>query len=229
LNAALLARLIEAGTPAVLVAEVASELARYQAQADALEKRRANERDRKAKSREVTGHDVTTLDGADKSPPKEIPPTPPKEITPPSEPNGSGSFSASEFDEFWSIWPNKVGRKPAMRAFRSARKREDLETILDGVRRYVRTKPEGRDWLNPATFLNQERWNDEPSHSQPASSPAKRTQLDRVFGALAEIGAGLDDPRGRPVDSAPGSYADAADGGSEFGGFVEVAPRLRAI
>lgn len=157
-------------------------------------------------------------------PDKEMPPAPPKEINP-SEPYGS-VLLAREFDEFWTVWPSKVAKKPARRAFKAARKREDLETILDGVRRYARTKPPDRNWMNPATFLNQERWNDEPD--QPAS-PAKRTQLDRVFGALAEIGQGLDDPGGGPVDSPAGSEPDAADGGRQSGFLIEGQARLRAV
>lgn len=66
MSAALIAKLIEAGTPADLVAEVAMELSRAQVVTETLDRRRKNERERKARSREVTGQSVTARDGADK-------------------------------------------------------------------------------------------------------------------------------------------------------------------
>jgi hypothetical protein len=54
MNAALLAKLIEAGTPADLVAEVAVELGRAHAAQEILEKRRAKDRERKSIPRNST-------------------------------------------------------------------------------------------------------------------------------------------------------------------------------
>jgi uncharacterized protein YdaU (DUF1376 family) len=147
----------------------------------------------------------------------------------PSEPNGSDSFTREFDNEFWPTYPHHVQRKTALVAFHKARKRETLETIMNGLRRYVLTKPPDRHWLNPATFLNQERWNDEPEPNQQHTARRKQSQLDRVFGALAEIGAGLDDPGRGQLDSPPGTDLNAANGGAEFSGFVAVAPRLRAV
>lgn len=63
----LLARLIAAGTPADLVGEVAMALARAEAAQEAIEARRANDRERTARrrSREVTECHVTTRDVTD--------------------------------------------------------------------------------------------------------------------------------------------------------------------
>lgn len=86
MSAALIAKLIEAGTPAELVAEVAMELSRAQAAAEILEQRRKHERERKARSRDVTGQNVTERDSRDNadrvSLDKEKSPIPPKEINP---------------------------------------------------------------------------------------------------------------------------------------------------
>lgn len=68
-----------------------------------------------------------------------------------------------EFEDFWNIWPNKVGKPAALKAFVSARKRAGLDAIVDGVFAYIRDKPPDRSWLNPATFLNQRRWEDKPA------------------------------------------------------------------
>lgn len=86
---------------------------------------------------------------------------------------------ASEFDEqFWPAYPSKVGRKPAKAAFIKARKQNDLQTILDGLERYKRSKPADRQWLNPSTFLNQERWNDEESSNvTPIGATALRQRM----------------------------------------------------
>lgn len=65
------------------------------------------------------------------------------------------------FARFWSVWPHKVGKPAAERAFR--RVAGEVEDILAGVERYVATKPPDRPWLNPATFLNQRRWEDQPA------------------------------------------------------------------
>ncbi len=74
------------------------------------------------------------------------------------------SFDPNEFHIFWEAWPNKVGKPAAVKALASARKRGALfESIMDGVRSYIRDKPPDRSWLNPATFLNQNRWEDQPA------------------------------------------------------------------
>lgn len=85
------------------------------------------------------------------------------------EPNGSTPKvpkpeTNSDFTRFWEPYPHKVGKPAALRAFASAAKKSaySLQAILDGLNRYLANKPSDRPWLNPATFLNQERWNDRP-------------------------------------------------------------------
>lgn len=71
---------------------------------------------------------------------------------------------AASFDEFWNSWPNKVGKPAARKAWpRALAAAGSVDVINAGVRRYIAAKPPDRNWLNPATFLNQERWNDEPA------------------------------------------------------------------
>jgi uncharacterized protein YdaU (DUF1376 family) len=74
------------------------------------------------------------------------------------------SAEPSDFDAFWSEWPNKVGKPAALKAFNAAvRRGVPLWDIQNGLRNYVRDKPPDRPWLNPATFLNQNRWEDQPA------------------------------------------------------------------
>ena len=85
----------------------------------------------------------------------------------------------ADFVEFWTVWPNKVGKPDAMRAFERTAKRLDynLPVILEGITRYVRDKPADRPWLNPATFLNQERWSDQPAALFAASAKPRDAPL----------------------------------------------------
>lgn len=77
--AALVAQLAAAGTPPELLAAVAKELFLGEAERQALADRRANERNRKARSRAVTGQDVTDADDAGRvSLDKKAPHTPQK-------------------------------------------------------------------------------------------------------------------------------------------------------
>jgi hypothetical protein len=86
------------------------------------------------------------------------------------------------FDRFWRAFPNKVGKPAAERAFRKVA--GEIELILAGVVRYVRDKPCDRPWLNPSTFLNQRRWEDEPA---PVSQPIYDTRKDGLALLMQEI------------------------------------------
>lgn len=97
---------------------------------------------------------------------------------------------ASEFDDvFWPGWPNKVGKPKALEKFRVARKTASLDEIMAGVERYVRDKPPERQWLNPATFLYQSRFHDQPApvETRHANGAAKPTLGDILRAAEAEI------------------------------------------
>ena len=70
------------------------------------------------------------------------------------------------FDEFWSLYPKKVGKKTALQKWSKLKPNEKLfEEIMRGLRNYIQTEQwqrEGGQFIpNPETFLNQERWKDE--------------------------------------------------------------------
>ena len=93
-----------------------------------------------------------------------------------ARPNGRASDHDHEFqDTFWPAYPCKKAKPKALAAFKSQRKAHSLETIMAGLQRYIREKPPDRSWLYPVTFLNQERFNDEPE-PRPAFSngPGRR-------------------------------------------------------
>jgi len=105
----------------------------------------------------------------------------------------------AEFHEtFWPAFPNKVGKPKALTAFLKARKKDSLEDIMVGLQRYVTGKPPDRAWLNPTTFLNQERWNDQPApvqerknaNSNSDNRPTARKVADTIRTYAAAFDAG---------------------------------------
>lgn len=84
----------------------------------------------------------------------------------------SSARKASEFDQFWAIYPNKVGKRAAEKAFISARKRVEFAPMMNALLDYVH-KSDDRAWCNPTTWLNQDRWEDRPAQ-RPAQ--AQRSQ-----------------------------------------------------
>jgi len=70
----------------------------------------------------------------------------------------------SSFDAFWEAVPKKVGKKAALRAYKTALKDIDADTLLERVKAYAqRVKDNGTAQqyiLHPTTWLNQGRWDD---------------------------------------------------------------------
>jgi len=75
---------------------------------------------------------------------------------------------------FWPAYPNKVGKPKALTSFRTERKSASLDEIMAGLARYVASKPADRQWLNPTTFLNQRRFNDQPAAVAATGPPRQR-------------------------------------------------------
>lgn len=112
----------------------------------------------------------------------------PREASPPAEPLPSGPPEPAlriEFDmRFWPEYPHKVGRPAALRAFIAKRQAATLAEIMDGLARYKSDRPPDRQWLNPATFLNDERFRDDPAPS-PVPNGSRPNGHDAIFRALA--------------------------------------------
>ncbi len=67
-----------------------------------------------------------------------------------------------DFGEFWRVYPHKVGKTAALKAFKNAMKSVAFEQLMVGLHAYV-NKTDDRPWCNPATWLNQGRWDDKPA------------------------------------------------------------------
>lgn len=94
----------------------------------------------------------------------------------------------SAFDAWWRVYPHKVAKAAARRAFATALGKAPVDALIAGVQRYVATKPPDRNWCNPATWLNGERWLDEPGRPPAADrSPGgaraspQRSRIDPLF------------------------------------------------
>jgi len=71
--------------------------------------------------------------------------------------------SSNKFDEFWVVYPRKVGKQDAQRAYTRALKIATSEEIFEGAKRYA-SDPNRVDQFtaHPATWLNRGSWGDQP-------------------------------------------------------------------
>ena len=90
-------------------------------------------------------------------------PNPNPNPNPNTDPESVTRTREADFDAFWSAYPRKVGKAAARKAF--SRVSVPLETLLSAVERQKSggqwTRDGGQYIPNPATWLNQGRWDDE--------------------------------------------------------------------
>ena len=100
----------------------------------------------------------------------------------------SVGWPADYRQQFWNKYPHKVGKAAALAKLERAAKtgRVTFENLMAGLDRYVR-KTDDRPWCNPATWIHQDRWLDQPA------APAERNGAHdgqrhgrRIFGAVAD-------------------------------------------
>lgn len=130
---------------------------------------------------------------------EELPPSTPRDLEPvgeqtelallcvvaPDEPSGLDV----EFDGFWKAYPRKVGKPKARRAYAAARRRASLDEIAGGLvaqlpdmrRRDIGFVP------HPTTWLNQDRWADDPVQS--AQAVPRREETRNPFLRMLETDA----------------------------------------
>jgi len=67
------------------------------------------------------------------------------------------------FDEFWSVYPRKVGKADALKAYAKALKNASAAEILEGATRYAQDPNREPEYTaHPATWLNRGSWSDDP-------------------------------------------------------------------
>lgn len=81
-----------------------------------------------------------------------------------SKKNKEDKTNEPDFDLFWDVYPRKQGKGKARESFLAALKEHGREKILDGARRFASDPnlPDPKFIPLPATWLNQERWDDGP-------------------------------------------------------------------
>ena len=101
------------------------------------------------------------------------------DINTPVAPKGA-KRSDAEFEVFWSAYPTKVGKQPARKAFDKVK--VPVETLVAAIERQKCSsqwsKDGGQYIPNPATWLNQCRWEDELAPMPETENERWKRQLD---------------------------------------------------
>jgi hypothetical protein len=123
----------------------------------------------------------------------------------------------SEFAIFWGVYPTKVGKQAAMKAWDRAIQNADSATIVEGARRYADDPNRHPSYTaHPSTWLNAGRWADDPlpprelnpaeKKAQEAFQAALRADLERT--RSAELSRQDEEARARAVPM-PDNIKDA--------------------
>jgi hypothetical protein len=126
-----------------------------------------------------------------------VPPSdgfPDPSFTPPYNPPIQNIHSAREnFSDWWEVYPHKIGKGAAEKSYLKSITKASHHELVEGVKRYISTKPPDRDYCNPATWLNQERWKDQPAEIINATANRNEKQsAHNTFGKAFAQAAGVD-------------------------------------
>ncbi len=124
-------------------------------------------------------------------------------------------FKQSPFEDFWMLYPKKVGKKQAEKAFKGALKTVNLFTLLEAIdkqsaERAIKSRrgvfvPE---WPHPSTWLNNERWNDSVSSEEEIKSEVPKTgqaaQMSRANDTMVQMMKGIMERQGSKLDNQDG-------------------------
>lgn len=100
----------------------------------------------------------------------------------------SQNRSVDQFAVFWNVYPRKVAKGQAVRAWKTAMKKTSAEEVIEAAKKYARQQSGvDRQYIaNPATWLNGERWADEDSKPTAGgylwgmdwNDPAQRAEIE---------------------------------------------------
>ena len=94
--------------------------------------------------------------------------------------------AASDFDKFWKVYPRRMGKQAARKAFQREAKSTDPAEIIAGAQRFADDPnlPEKTFIPHPATWLNRAGWLDEPypqREAKPGEAPTPQPpKFDRA-------------------------------------------------
>lgn len=107
------------------------------------------------------------------------------EDTPQKPPKGAVT---ERFERFWAIYPNKTGKQAALKTWSRLKPSAELTEVILAAVEYQRTwgrwtKDGGRYIPNPATWLNQGRWEDQQpqtGQAQDATYQVGQSELNAI-------------------------------------------------
>jgi hypothetical protein len=133
--------------------------------------RRASDRERQARHRSRDSN-VTNVTSPSPSPPMINNSTP---LSPPPKISIKSRHEEPLFEEFWGVFPRKIGKGAARKAYVKALVRATHADILAGAKRYAASKPDPEYTKHPTTWLNADCWLDEGARVIPFSHTPQRT------------------------------------------------------
>ncbi len=107
-------------------------------------------------------------------------PTLPRSVPFRSVPSTTPAAADDGFNEWWAIYPHKVAKGAATKAYKAALKKTDAATLLSSITAqlawFASCIRNGEDFRpHPASWLNGERWNDRPSQVTPIRTRSAAT------------------------------------------------------
>lgn len=91
--------------------------------------------------------------------------------------NSATDVTREKFEEWWQLYDKKLDKKKAASLFKSALKKHDFETIMNGTREYLKTITNKQYQKYPKTFLGQESYLNDFTHE---TVPNGLDQLERM-------------------------------------------------
>ena len=102
----------------------------------------------------------------------------------------------SNFKDFFAMYPIKINEQEARDAFYTVPEDTTITEIMDGLKHYIKNKPDAQEWLHPANWIKQARWKDrytKPGEAAEATQEEKDHQQE-LFNQLKEKAASGDLP-----------------------------------
>lgn len=131
---------------------------------------RESARQRQAASRQKSRRDIDGSHGPVTAAPVPVPV--PKDQERLSDPKPTNY--TPEFEAWWQVWPRREAKAIASKAHAKARRKASQAELVAGVHRYVDllSLQPNRPVCHASTWLNQERWLDEPQIAAVGRDPA---------------------------------------------------------
>lgn len=112
----------------------------------------------------------------------------------PTENSARSPHAMPDFSAFWSVWPRKVGKRDAEKAWARLRPKERAAAVnaLPAHVEYWRASATEREYIpHPATWLNGARWEDEIEMPKPKLAHGSQPEQTAAPGWMASW-SGLD-------------------------------------